>query len=124
MVSLASLCLEPIRSSDLQKVHSSLNSNGGYAHPPMLPSQQSYLPRDYRSGQSLSTLGTQSYDAPTTYAESSAPSIAQFSGKASSRFNLIGSRAATAFILKDTEQKTGVWFVLQDLSIRHEEFYR
>ncbi|KAI6779109.1 nucleoside diphosphatase Gda1 [Emericellopsis cladophorae] len=30
----------------------------------------------------------------------------------------------TAFILRDTEQRPGVWFILHDLSIRHEGFYR
>ncbi|KAG9253526.1 velvet factor-domain-containing protein [Emericellopsis atlantica] len=105
--------------------HPSRNSNGGYTHSPMLPSQQYYLPSDYRPvPPGLSTLPTQGYDTPNGYGEGSGPPVAQIPGKASSRYNLVGNRAVTAFILRDTEQRPGVWFILHDLSIRHEGFYR
>ena len=38
--------------------------------------------------------------------------------------NLIGSLAASAFRLNDTEKKAGIWFVLQDLSVRTEGTFR
>lgn len=38
--------------------------------------------------------------------------------------NLIGSLSVNAFKLLDTQQKTGFWFVLQDLSVRTEGFFR
>ncbi|KAK4193549.1 velvet factor-domain-containing protein [Podospora australis] len=38
--------------------------------------------------------------------------------------NLIGSLAASAFRLQDTEDKIGIWFVLQDLSVRTEGCFR
>ncbi|KAF5547516.1 hypothetical protein FMEXI_5130 [Fusarium mexicanum] len=38
--------------------------------------------------------------------------------------NLIGSLAASAFRLEDTEGQSGIWFVLQDLSVRTEGTFR
>lgn len=38
--------------------------------------------------------------------------------------NLIGSLAASAFRLTDLQEKIGIWFVLQDLSIRTEGSFR
>lgn len=38
--------------------------------------------------------------------------------------NLIGSLAASAFRLSDTEDRIGIWFVLQDLSVRTEGPFR
>lgn len=38
--------------------------------------------------------------------------------------NLIGSVAASAFCLTDTHDREGIWFVLQDLSVRLEGTYR
>ncbi|KAF2737859.1 hypothetical protein EJ04DRAFT_532809 [Polyplosphaeria fusca] len=38
--------------------------------------------------------------------------------------NLIGSLTVNAFRLTDTEQKSGFWFVLQDLSVRTEGSFR
>jgi hypothetical protein len=38
--------------------------------------------------------------------------------------NLIGSLAASAFKLDDTRGKIGIWFVLQDLSVRTEGHFR
>ncbi|KAG5984575.1 Velvet complex subunit 2, partial [Claviceps pusilla] len=38
--------------------------------------------------------------------------------------NLIGSLAASAFRLSDTEDRMGIWFVLQDLSVRTEGPFR
>lgn len=38
--------------------------------------------------------------------------------------NLIGSLAASAFRLTDNNDKIGIWFVLQDLSVRTEGNFR
>ena len=38
--------------------------------------------------------------------------------------NLIGSLAASAFRLTDNNDKIGIWFVLQDLSVRTEGEFR
>lgn len=38
--------------------------------------------------------------------------------------NLIGSLSASAFRLTDTHNKWGVWFILQDLSVRTEGSFR
>lgn len=38
--------------------------------------------------------------------------------------NLIGSLAASAFRLSDDNDKVGIWFVLQDLSVRTEGSFR
>lgn len=38
--------------------------------------------------------------------------------------NLIGSLAASAFRLSDTADHIGIWFVLQDLSVRTEGNFR
>lgn len=38
--------------------------------------------------------------------------------------NLIGSLAASAFRLQDPNDKIGIWFVLQDLSVRTEGNFR
>lgn len=38
--------------------------------------------------------------------------------------NLIGSLATNAFSLTDTEERIGIWFVLQDLSVRTEGTFR
>ena len=38
--------------------------------------------------------------------------------------NLIGSLSASAFVLKDDKGEAGVWFILQDLSVRQEGLFR
>lgn len=38
--------------------------------------------------------------------------------------NLIGSLAASAFRLQDEREKIGIWFILQDLSVRTEGQFR
>lgn len=38
--------------------------------------------------------------------------------------NLIGSLAASAFRLNDPQDKIGIWFILQDLSVRTEGCFR
>lgn len=38
--------------------------------------------------------------------------------------NLIGSLSASAFRLNDPQEKIGIWFVLQDLSVRTEGIFR
>lgn len=38
--------------------------------------------------------------------------------------NLIGTTWTTAFLLKDEKKMPGIWFVLQDLSVRTEDWFR
>lgn len=38
--------------------------------------------------------------------------------------NLIGSLSASAFRLTDPDDRIGIWFVLQDLSVRTEGDFR
>lgn len=38
--------------------------------------------------------------------------------------NLIGNCAGSAFRLQDTKDKIGIWFVMQDLSVRTEGSFR
>lgn len=38
--------------------------------------------------------------------------------------NLIGNCAGSAFRLHDTKDKIGIWFVMQDLSVRTEGSFR
>lgn len=38
--------------------------------------------------------------------------------------NLIGSLVCSAFRLTDTNDKIGIWFVMQDLSVRTEGIFR
>lgn len=38
--------------------------------------------------------------------------------------NLIGNLSASACRLEDTNKKIGIWFVLQDLSVRTEGLFR
>ena len=38
--------------------------------------------------------------------------------------NLIGSLSASAFRLTDPSEKNGIWFILQDLSVRTEGNFR
>lgn len=38
--------------------------------------------------------------------------------------NLIGSLCVSAFKLTDTHSEMGIWFILQDLSVRTEGFFR
>lgn len=52
-----------------------------------------------------------------------APSVSSGPGGMFTR-NLIGSLSASAFRLTDPENKIGVWFILQDLSVRTEGTFR
>ena len=38
--------------------------------------------------------------------------------------NLIGSLSASAFQLTDTQGRPGIWFIMQDLSVRQEGTFR
>ncbi|EXA54025.1 hypothetical protein FOQG_07796 [Fusarium oxysporum f. sp. raphani 54005] len=117
--------------------------NYGQDYPP--PVQQSY-------GQAPSYPPSSSYGPPQQYyprhsgysAEPSAPPpgapfrngygqdqnaltrMAVVGGQPQGMFtrNLIGSLAASAFRLEDTEGQSGIWFVLQDLSVRTEGTFR
>lgn len=100
--------------------------NGSNYGPP-----QQYYPHDgvYRSDQPNSSAPSQRFEggAPSLgYSETSGPSVAyvhdQYKGALNR--NLIGSVAASAFCLTDTNDQEGIWFVLQDLSVRLEGSYR
>lgn len=56
-------------------------------------------------------------------AMSPAPPVAGGPGGMFTR-NLIGSLSASAFRLTDPDNKIGVWFILQDLSVRTEGTFR
>lgn len=73
----------------------------------------------------MTTLPSQRYDPTVGYSESSGSAVSyvhdQYKGALNR--NLIGSVAASAFCLYDTEGVEGIWFVLQDLSVRLEGKY-
>ncbi|KAK0731720.1 velvet factor-domain-containing protein [Lasiosphaeris hirsuta] len=107
-----------------------VGSNGNNYGPP-----SQYYPHDYRSEMhGIPQLASQSpsYAPPRVYESSYGGPMAQthrlsISGNQPQGMftrNLIGSLAASAFRLVDTEDKNGIWFVLQDLSVRTEGNFR
>lgn len=108
------------------------NPNGGYA-----PPTQYYPPHqvaEYRTDTAgMSPLGPHApipYGVPRSSWELSQMEMAQrMPGGANQpqgmfTRNLIGSLAASAFRLTDPDDKIGIWFVLQDLSVRTEGSFR
>ncbi|KFA79635.1 hypothetical protein S40288_04065 [Stachybotrys chartarum IBT 40288] len=90
--------------------------NGSYGPP------QQYFPQhqgSYRGDPGVSGLPSQSNMAAMN--RSGAP--ASFGTGMFTR-NLIGSLAASAFRLQDCDDRIGIWFVLQDLSVRTEGTFR
>lgn len=75
-------------------------------------------------GQLPSNAGMSHYGGPTSpgYGEMTRVSNSQPQGMFTR--NLIGSLAASAFRLTDNNDKIGIWFVLQDLSVRTEGHFR
>lgn len=75
-------------------------------------------------GQLPSNTGMSHYGGPTSpgYGEMTRVSNSQPQGMFTR--NLIGSLAASAFRLTDNNDKIGIWFVLQDLSVRTEGHFR
>lgn len=91
---------------------SSGSGSNGYQIPPIgsMPPPSPYA-RDYEFGR-------------PDYGHLS--SVSSQSGGTAGMFtrNLIGNLTASAFRLKDTTDKEGIWFVMQDLSIRTEGWFR
>lgn len=102
---------------------SSYPTNGTYG-----PPQQYYPQQGYRPDQGIVTLPSQRYDSVSSMGSyvDNGPSVSyvhdQYKGALNR--NLIGSVAASAFCLTDTADHEGIWFVLQDLSVRLEGTYR
>jgi hypothetical protein len=99
------------------------------------PAQQYYPHQNYRSEGGITSLPSQSM-AP--YSRNGMPpgygpdetamsrAIGQPVDQRGGMFtrNLIGSLAASAFKLSDTNDRLGIWFILQDLSVRTEGAFR
>lgn len=102
-------------------------NNVGYAPPP----QQYYSPHEFRPDvPNMAQLASQAptYGPPRVYEPgfgiSQRLSIGGSQPQGMFTRNLIGSLAASAFRLVDNEDKNGIWFVLQDLSVRTEGTFR
>jgi hypothetical protein len=79
----------------------------------------------YLQGNGYHTKGSaygQGYLPPSKEPNPGPPTPASNSSSCSR--NLIGSLSATSFKLTDTDGKTGLWFIFQDLSIRTEGMFR
>lgn len=102
-----------------QSVSSAYPPNGSYG-----PPQQFYPPGISlpSQGAQYSRNGSQSGFPP----DQAALRMSLVNGQPSGMFtrNLIGSLAASAFRLSDTSDRIGIWFVLQDLSVRTEGPFR
>lgn len=83
---------------------------GGYPPGSIPPGYGSYGAGAYSSGMN--------YPPPSIVTVPTHPTTGMFTR------NLIGSLSVNAFKLQDTEQKTGFWFILQDLSVRTEGLFR
>ena len=97
-----------------------VSTNGGYAQP-------GYYRPDYSQDVSLHTpmFGPpRVYESQYGLPPQQRLSIAGTAPAGMFTRNLIGSLAASAFRLQDTEDKIGIWFVLQDLSVRTEGCFR
>ena len=79
----------------------------GYHHPPSSFSSQG-------GGQGYPQYASSRQETPTGMSES----------RGAFTRNLIGSLSASAFKLNDLNEKIGIWFVLQDLSVRTEGWFR
>ncbi|KAH6895107.1 velvet factor-domain-containing protein [Thelonectria olida] len=109
-------------------VPSSYSQNGSYG-----PPQQYYPPHTYRPDvgapvASQATMGQFRNGSQPGYAQdqNAITRMAVVGGQPQGMFtrNLIGSLAASAFRLSDTDDRIGIWFVLQDLSVRTEGPFR
>ncbi|KAK2609039.1 Velvet complex subunit 2 [Conoideocrella luteorostrata] len=94
--------------------HQPYRSDGGVTPLPSQTSVSGYS----RNGSSTATGYVQDHN--------SLARMAMVGGQPQGMFtrNLIGSLAASAFRLSDTEDRIGIWFVLQDLSVRTEGPFR
>lgn len=86
------------------------------------PMPFAYSPQD--AGQQFyDTTQGMSYGQPVYMPQYPAPVVQPASNAMYTR-NLIGSLTVNASLLNDTNDKPGYWFVLQDLSVRTEGFFR
>lgn len=98
--------------------------NGHYHHQSEYPPQSGYLygnSSNYPSGYGGYNAGSSSmhhFNQHDEYSGSPPQGGAHFTR------NLIGSLTASAFRLKDDKDQMGIWFVLQDLSVRTEGQFR
>jgi len=120
-------------------------TNGTQSYPPQNGySQGQQQPAYYTSGSGIHAIGQQGLDFPP--AQQQLPSHNQYGAPARQYSgsevpihrvpvsstapqgmftrNLIGSLAASAFRLTDPDDRIGIWFVLQDLSVRTEGTFR
>lgn len=104
-------------SGDLMDAASPYPSGGSYAPP------QQFFPHQQNSMTPYGGTGL-----PTEILSDDVPvaGMAVVGSQPSGMFtrNLIGSLVVSAFRLNDTTGKIGIWFVLQDLSVRTEGFFR
>ena len=112
-------------------VSTAYSPNGNYG-----PPAQYYQNQGYRPDPSMSPLPAYANMVPygsrngsmSSYGQdhSSQGRVSVFGTAPTGMFsrNLIGSLAASAFRLVDTEDRVGIWFVLQDLSVRTEGSFR
>ncbi|TGZ83954.1 hypothetical protein EX30DRAFT_289127, partial [Ascodesmis nigricans] len=101
------------------------NAHGGHLHPPQtVPQQQQngYPAGGYYSHGHQPHSSQHPRNDSLALPHSAPPAPPAPSGMFSR--NLIGSLSASAFKLYDTDNKMGVWFVLQDLSVRTEGAFR
>ena len=77
--------------------------------------QSSYYPQYYPGGSHL---------PPTSLSPAVTPVQPISATQGMYTRNLIGSLSASAFRLTDPDNKIGVWFILQDLSVRTEGTFR
>jgi hypothetical protein len=101
--------------------------NGHYHHQPDYPQSQGNFmypsSSNYQPSYGGYNQGSTSMHHFNQHDDYSAP---QSQGAAGQHFtrNLIGSLTASAFRLKDDKDQVGIWFVLQDLSVRTEGSFR
>lgn len=96
------------------------------------PSQNYPQYHDYRADQPMPPQSNSGHSRAASTSEGygqepgNMPRISVSGGQPQGMFtrNLIGSVAVSAFNLCDTEDKRGIWFVLQDLSVRTEGSFR
>lgn len=100
--------------------------NGHYHHPSDYPPQSGYMygtNSNYAPGYSGYNQASTSMHHFNQHDDYSAPPVQGGTGQPFTR-NLIGSLTASAFRLKDDKDQIGIWFVLQDLSVRTEGSFR
>ncbi|KAL2134177.1 hypothetical protein VTI74DRAFT_838 [Chaetomium olivicolor] len=102
----------------------------GFVSPNGYQPPNQYYPQDIRPElQGLTQMVTSPYGPARVYETQfgGLPQRMSISGNPPSGMftrNLIGSLAASAFRLQDTQDKIGIWFILQDLSVRTEGCFR